>query len=675
MEIVNQYFVYSLIVVPILAALFLFFFKAWKVRKFFTYTFAGIISVVSLFLVCINIGCTSYPIDISEFAVEIIHWAGIAISVIISGIIIAYSIKYKNFLALILSIIQLCSSLYVEIFQAPVADQPSSNLYIDSFTILMVFVIGVIGSGICVYALGYMKDHNKHLKEGEKDRSNKFFCLLFLFLSAMFIIVFSNNMIWMFIGWEVTTLCSFLLIGYTKTPEAIKNSFKQINMNMLGGIAFAIAMFFIIAFSKNYEFSSFITWGVENSNLCVLPIWLLAFAGITKAAQMPFQGWLLGAMVAPTPTSALLHSSTMVKAGVFLLIKLSPIFYNLSLSSDPIQTAPAISVMLVGGISFLICSFLAISQSNAKRVLAYSTIANLGLITACAGVGSAFAVWAGMFLILFHACAKSLLFLCVGTAEHHIGSRDIEDMDGLFEKMPKLARFMIVGMMAMFIAPFGMLISKWAALMSFVEANQIALIIILAFGSAATFMFWAKWIGKLTGITANVKNIEKSVHKSEWISQITMLVLIILSVALLPLISDFHISSYIYDAFSVFGQQSLYYMYQYGLIGSPISTDCVHVCLISLIVIALVLLIKVGKPNKNHPSDIYLAGVNFDNDKRKFKGSMNNVINATSRNMYLDNIFSEKLLTPFGSALSIVLLSVSLLISIFVVLSSAVSIV
>lgn len=97
-----------------------------------------------------------------------------------------------------------------------------------------------------------------------------------------------------------------------------------------------------------------------------------------------------------------------------------------------------------------------------------------------------------MFLILFHACAKSLLFLCVGTAEHHIGSRNIEDMDALFVRMPRLARFMLVGMMAMFVAPFGMLISKWAALISFVNANQIALILILAFGSAATFMFWAK---------------------------------------------------------------------------------------------------------------------------------------------------------------------------------------
>lgn len=135
---------------------------------------------------------------------------------------------------------------------------------------------------------------------------------------------------------------------------------------------------------------------------------------------------------------------------------------------------------------------MAISQSNGKRVLAYSTIANLGLITACAGVGTAEAIWAAIFLVIFHAIAKSLLFLCVGTAEHHIGSRDIEDMDLLFERMPRLSRMMIVGIMIMFLAPFGMLVAKWATLVTFVDTRQFALLLMLAFGSAATFMFWAK---------------------------------------------------------------------------------------------------------------------------------------------------------------------------------------
>ena len=298
-------------------------------------------------------------------------------------------------------------------------------------------------------------------------------------------------MVWLFTGWEVTTVCSFLLIAYTRTEEAIKNAFRQIIMNLAGGIAFLVALYVMAIQFGTLSFLDFLVIGIQNPALVALPVCALAFAGLTKAAQMPFHTWLLGAMVAPTPTSALLHSSTMVKAGVFLLVKLAPVMYAGTMSAQGgfLAAAPGLMVILVGGLTFALCSFMAVSQTNAKRVLAYSTIANLGLITACAGVGTPEAVWAALFLILFHAIAKSLLFLCVGTAEHHIGSRDIEDMDLLFERMPRLARFMMLGIMCMFIAPFGMLVAKWATLVSFVDTGQVALIVIRPCSPASACRF------------------------------------------------------------------------------------------------------------------------------------------------------------------------------------------
>ena len=140
----------------------------------------------------------------------------------------------------------------------------------------------------------------------------------------------------------------------------------------------------------------------------IIPLMLISVAGLTKAAQMPFHKWLLGAMVAPTPTTRFCTFSTMVKAGVFLLVKLASLYL--------IYPVASFMVVGVGGITFVLCSFMAITQSNAKRVLAYSTIANLGLISACAGVGASEAVWAAIFLIIFHTVSKSLLFLCVGTS-------------------------------------------------------------------------------------------------------------------------------------------------------------------------------------------------------------------------------------------------------------------
>ena len=131
-------------------------------------------------------------------------------------------------------------------------------------------------------------------------------------------------------------------------------------------------------------------------------------------------------------------------------------------------------------------------------------------MSACAGVGTAEAVWAAIFLMIFHTVSKSTLFLCVGTVEHRIGSRNIEDMDGLFSRLPHLTRFMMLGIMGMFVAPFGMLVSKWATLVSFAETGNVLFLIMLAFGSAATFFYWAKWLGKLSGVSQKAENQERA---------------------------------------------------------------------------------------------------------------------------------------------------------------------
>lgn len=610
-----------LIAFPIIIAFLLLVVRHNTARNIIVCAGALVIACSSIFLTVTNIGA---PEIMFNFTSELADHACTAISCLCVIVIIAFAIKYKNFVAGIFAAIQIVITLFVE-FNFAIDMEVEYGLYIDSLTLLMTLIIGVIGSGICVYAIGYMEDFQAHEPPGAKDRRPTFFALMFVFLSAMYLIVFSNNMSWMFTGWEVTTLCSFLLIGYTKTDEAIENAFRQIIMNLAGGIGFALALLFCVTELNTLSLIEFIRIGVENPALVGAPLTFLAFAGITKAAQMPFQTWLLGAMVAPTPTSALLHSSTMVKAGVFLLVKMAPMFWR-----NPI---PSVMVMLVGSITFLLCSFMAISQTNAKRVLAYSTIANLGLITACAGVGTPEAVWAAMFLILFHAIAKSLLFLCVGTAEHHIGSRDIEDMDLLFDRMPVLARFMMLGIMCMFIAPFGMLIAKWAALVSFVDRGQIALMIILAFGSAGTFMFWAKWLGKLSGIAGNPQNIETTVHKSEWFSIILMSFLLVLGCISLTIISSFIAEPYIYGV--------------YGMLGQDISTDNLFIGSICTCVVVVALFVGIGR-SKDRQVDIYLSGVNVDNDARKFRNSLSGESVATVRNWYMEDYFGERKMAPIG---------------------------
>jgi ech hydrogenase subunit A len=639
----------------------------------------------------------------SAFATSLITYATIIIDILIAAYILIKSVRYRKPLAGALAIVQVA---VIQVFEFTVAhDMPLINdLYIDSFSVIMALVIGIIGSGICVYALGYMKDFqahadadaqaahasdgdehaNKHTtthaahahaSDGDSDatpaehaapapahaadRRPVFFSLMFLFLSAMFGIVFSNNLGWLLCAWEVTTVCSFALIGYTRTAEAINNSFRQIVMNLLGGLAFAVALFYLGS-QGIFELDTLIRQG--SMGMMILPIALIAFAGMTKAAQVPFQSWLLGAMVAPTPTSALLHSSTMVKAGVFVLIKLAP---ALGWNSNGIM------VMFVGALTFLFCSAVAISRSNAKQVLAYSTIANLGLIVTCAGVGTPEATWAAIFLLIFHAAAKSLLFLCVGTAEHHIGSRDIESMDNLFVRMPGLARLMALGILAMFIAPFGMLISKWATIVSLVEANNFTLLIILAFGSAVTFVFWAKWLGKLLGIAGRDKNTEKGVHVSEW-SALTLMGALVIGMSIgFPLISRYVVVPYLVR-FKADVLPQVSSVWETGALAAISYDNLLIMAMVALAILMTFLMVfgqlgqrlrGRGKRGKRRDVPVYLGGVGLDFENRSYRNSLSGESVATQRNWYMEGWFGERSLTPVMNTMCITILAFGLILA------------
>ena len=567
------------------------------------------------------------------------------INLFLCFVIIRLSMKYKKVLPAILAFIQAVIEIAFETYFNKEALAHNSAFTVDALTVIMVLIIGVVGGGICIYATGYMHDFQKHQPKDANDRRGQFFFLCIIFLAAMFLIVFSNNMSYMFCGWEITTVCSFLLIGYTKTDEAINNSFLQINFNLIGGIAFAGAMIYSAIFLNTLEFSEFLNIAAFSNSLVQIPLVLFSIAALTKAAQAPFHTWLLGAMVAPTPTSALLHSSTMVKAGVFLLIKLSPAF--------AIFETVGLLVALVGGTTFLFASMMAISQSNGKRVLAYSTIANLGLIVLCAGLGDENAVWAAIMLLIFHAIAKSLLFLCVGTAEHHIGSRDIESFDLLFNKMPQLSRFMMLGILIMFIAPFGMLIAKWGVIASLATRSEISLLLILAFGSAATFMYWAKWLGKLAAISSSAENIESTVTRSENGSLYLMGILLIITNVGLPFISQFMVIPEIQNLFN-------------NTTTFTITTELLMFAALITFVVILVLFLGIGKKRNEKELELkpYLAGITVDADSRSFKSIMQPTLTAETRNFYLENEFGEKL-TPYAQIFATVIILINIGLAIF----------
>jgi ech hydrogenase subunit A len=469
------------ILLPIIAAVFCFLTKNHKLRAAIV-VFVGIVLTISSLMILRN-GPFSYApetmlgIDLNM----LVTLADFALLFIILGI----SIKLGNPLLILLTLLQIVPLAYFE-FKMAHHVEVGPAFYVDNLSIIMNLIISIIGSLICIFGIKYMEDHEHHLHL-KKTRQPRFFFFLVLFLGAMNGLVFANNLLWMYFFWEVTTFCSFMLIGHDKTEIAIKNATRALWMNMIGGVAFVFAIILIYYKTNSAEFLS--VQGLINHNpqamsALLLPFALLCFAGFTKAAQVPFQSWLCGAMVAPTPVSALLHSSTMVKAGVYLVVRLAPGFQGTNLS---------ILVATFGAFTFLTASALAVNMSNGKKILAYSTIANLGLIIACAGINTPPAIIAAILLIIFHAVSKGMLFMCVGTIEHEIGSRDIEDMRGLYNTLPHISRITIIGILTMMLPPFGALMSKWMAIEA--AANIPWVVVMVALGSGLTVLFWARWAG------------------------------------------------------------------------------------------------------------------------------------------------------------------------------------
>lgn len=450
-------------------------------------------------------------------------------------LIIYLSVKHHKTIISLLSVVQTFLVAWTEVFGPKVPE--AHHIRVDWLTFIMILIIGVIGVAIGIYAVGYMRGYHVHHKE-ITDRRSFFLSMIFVFYGAMFGLVFSMNLVWMYFFWEITSVCSFLLIGYTRSREAVNNSFRALWMNLLGGLGIAIAIAYAVYAEGTLNLYEIIDLGKDAGLL--IPIAMLAFAALTKSAQFPFSGWLLGAMVAPTPSSALLHSATMVKAGVYLLVRLA-----VAMNGNYVGQM----VYLCGGFTFLAASCLAISQSDGKKVLAYSTISNLGLIVACAGAGYQETIWAAVFLIIFHAVSKSMLFQCVGAIENATGSRDIENMQGLSVRYPKLAFILMVGIAGMFLAPFGMLISKWAALKAFVDAPSALMVLFIVFGSATTMFYWTKWFAKILGIGQGK---EKDVTQpNEYVSMYFHAMLLIVLCVGFPILSDYVIEPLMLEMYGV----------------------------------------------------------------------------------------------------------------------------
>jgi ech hydrogenase subunit A len=554
-------------------------------------------------------------------------------------VVVVAALKRRG-LTLLLGIAQAALALIGERWTGGV--KVETHFVVDQVSLLLVLIVGIVGGLIIVYAGGYMWTyHEEH--PGVRDRRRLFSFTMLSFIGAMYGLVLSNDLRLMLLFWEMTTLASFVLIGYAGDEGADKSAFLALNLNLVGGISFSIGIMFLAARTGRVELDALLAMAkAPEAALVAAPVALIALAALVKSAQLPFTPWLLGAMVAPTPVSALLHSSTMVKAGVFLLIKLAP-----ALSG----TTTGYLVAFVGILTFLVGAFAAVSSRNAKRVLALSTVSNLGLIVACAGIGTYQLVWVGLFLILFHAVAKALLFISVGTASVGTGSLDIESMGGLIVSMPRVTLFLIVGISCMFVAPFGMLVSKWAAMEAFMNLNSIVspfMIAALAFGSATTVLFWAKWMGTLIRIpdpSAPRGLLEDRVTRYELNSEVALMVLAIATCVFYPLVSKFAFEPYLVATFG-------------KAFGLDRGNMMITVLMVVMTVAVPTLLLVISGNSKGSLSSAYMSG-RVSGPGLAFKGSKGAELRVATRAYYLEGIFGEKRILKAGIALGLLLVLIT----------------
>ncbi len=296
---------------------------------------------------------------------------------------------------------------------------------LDGLGLLFALMITGVGTFILAYAGSYLENH---------PMKGRFFSFLLLFMTGMLGIASADNIILFFVFWELTSISSYLLIGFNHEDLAArKKALQALLVTGAGGVAMMAGLILLAAAGGSYKFSVLIAQGTELAShpLAGYALPLLLLGAFTKSAQFPFQFWLPNAMAAPTPVSAYLHSATMVKAGVFLLFKLSPVFAA--------STLWVYSLVICGAITLLLGAITGLFQRDLKRILAFTTMSVLGMLVMLIGLGGEIALKSALLFMLGHALYKATLFMTAGNVDHGTGTRDVGFLGGLRFAMPLTA--------------------------------------------------------------------------------------------------------------------------------------------------------------------------------------------------------------------------------------------
>ncbi|NVO19737.1 MAG: NADH-quinone oxidoreductase subunit L [Bacteroidetes bacterium] len=389
------------------------------------------------------------------------------------------------------------------------------SFHIDQLTSLMLLVVTGVGFLIHVYSIGYMH---------EDAGVNRFFSYMNLFMFSMLLLVMAGNFVVMFIGWEGVGLCSYLLIGFWFKDHANNNAAKKaFIMNRIGDLGFLLGMFLIFRTFGSLEFTTVFekAKSFSSGDPTLLAITILLFIGATgKSAQIPLFTWLPDAMAGPTPVSALIHAATMVTAGVYMVARCNILFI---LSPVTMQI-----IAWTGLVTALMAAMIAMMQNDIKKVLAYSTISQLGYMFLALGVGS---FTGAMFHLTTHAFFKALLFLGAGSVIHALGGeQDIRKMGGLSGKLrTTFITFLIATLAIAGIPPLSGFFSKDEILMEVYKSNPVMWAFALAGALLTTFYMFRLLFLVFPGKFRGTQKQEEHMHESPAVMTVPLLILAVLA--------------------------------------------------------------------------------------------------------------------------------------------------
>ena len=402
----------------------------------------------------------------------------------------------------------------------------SASFQLDGLSLLLALLVVGMGTLVVIYAGGYLY--------GDPDLG-RFNLILLLFMLAMLGVVLADNLIILFIFWELTSISSYLLIGFRHREASARAAASQaLLVTGGGGLAMLAGLVLLAQVGGSWELSGLLAQAEEiKASALYLPAVILLFAGaFTKSAQFPFHFWLPNAMAAPTPVSAYLHSATMVKAGVYLLARLTPILGQTDLWT--------LTLTVVGAITALVGGWLAWQQLDLKKIMAYSTISALGTLVFLLGLGTKLAFEAMALFLLVHSLYKGALFMAAGAVDHEAGTRDISKLGGLARLMPwTLAGVLLAALSQAGIPPLLGFISKELVYETTLESGNAALLTGVAL-LINVFLVFASAIILVRPFFSRTQAETEHIHEapaSMWVGPL-LLGLLALLLALFPALVD-----------------------------------------------------------------------------------------------------------------------------------------